>query len=215
MVESKAQGKHTDALREAIRSSLDAGTFTQEHHDELINILDQVDHSGSRSSTSGDGRGTADQGNTVQVYDTVPPHLITITDAAEVHGVTRQAIYQWIEKGLIRESGFVRVGDGGQRNVALLDRAQLTMLTAVSEPDPNQSNLPVYDVLPSGLIDLSSAAIKFGCSRRRLYNWVRRGHLPAVARLKASAPGGGYLVVAEEDIATHLGKMPGLVDSFE
>ena len=192
MVESRTQAKHTDALREAIRSSLDAGATTQELYDDLTTILEEVGHAGN--------------GTTVHVYEAVPSHLITITEAAEEHGVTRQAIYQWIEKGHIGEAGYARISDRGQRIVALLDRSKIAELVATRPHSVRESDLPIYDQLPPGLIDLRSAASKYDCGRQRLYNWIRRGHISAVARLRARAPGGGYLVVDEADVVAQLEK---------
>ena len=72
-------------------------------------------------------------------------------------------------------------------------------------PTPSGSNpgdiaVPIYDVLPDGLIDLPSAAAKHGLSRHTLKSWVKRGNIARRGRLKAKAPGGGYLVVAESEL---------------
>ena len=62
-----------------------------------------------------------------------------------------------------------------------------------AEPAPAAEH--VYDELPEGLIDLRTAAEKYGCSVGRLRQWVKRGHLLPQGRLKARAPGGGVVLV--------------------
>ena len=63
-------------------------------------------------------------------------------------------------------------------------------------PDPE----PIYTdtEVPAGLIDLRSAATKYGYRLRTLQMWVHRGHLKVCGRLRAPAPGRGYLLVSEE-----------------
>ena len=72
----------------------------------------------------------------------------------------------------------------------------------------DDKELPIYDVLPPGLIDLPYAAKKYQRKVQTLRTWVHRGHLQAVARLRASSPGGGYLVVREDDLIQRLAKTP-------
>ena len=64
----------------------------------------------------------------------------------------------------------------------------------------DNNELPIYNVLPPGLIDLPNAARKYGCSRERVHGWVKRGVLQVRGRLKGAARGGGYLAVAEDDV---------------
>ena len=61
--------------------------------------------------------------------------------------------------------------------------------------------IPLFDELPDGLIDVPTAARKYGRSTGTLRVWARSGLLTVVGRLRASAPGGGYLVVREVDVA--------------
>ena len=68
----------------------------------------------------------------------------------------------------------------------------------------DDQELPIYDVLPPGLIDLPTARKKYGCTRSRFANWVANGRLKVLGRLRAPARGGGYLVVSEEDLAHRL-----------
>ena len=62
-------------------------------------------------------------------------------------------------------------------------------------------DLPIYDELPPGLIDLPSAADLHDRSLGTLHTWIRRGRLPVVGRLRASARGGGRLLIRAVDIA--------------
>ena len=58
----------------------------------------------------------------------------------------------------------------------------------------------VYTELPPGLIDLPSAAQKYGLNQWTLRNWVRKGHLKMYGRLKGSAKGGGFILVRESEL---------------
>lgn len=70
------------------------------------------------------------------------------------------------------------------------------------EPPATPDGLPLYtrDTLPDGLIDLPSATKKYGCQNARMRKWIARGRIIAHGRLRAPAPGGGYLVIAERDL---------------
>ena len=61
--------------------------------------------------------------------------------------------------------------------------------------------LPIYDVLPPGLIDVPSAVKRYGCKNATLRRWIERGRLRAMGRLRGAAPGGGYLVISETELA--------------
>ena len=63
---------------------------------------------------------------------------------------------------------------------------------------------PVYEQLPPGMIDLPSASIKYGINGPTLRAWVRRGYLEEIGRLKARSPGGGYIVVWEDDLVARI-----------
>ena len=54
--------------------------------------------------------------------------------------------------------------------------------------------------LPPGLIDLPSAAKKYGIRVGTLRQWVHVGKLPRKGRLRAPATGGGYIVTEEAAI---------------
>ena len=63
--------------------------------------------------------------------------------------------------------------------------------------------LPVYDVLPEGLIDLPTAARNERIRLATAYNWIRRDRVRAVGRLRAPARGGGYLIVNEHEFTSY------------
>ena len=63
---------------------------------------------------------------------------------------------------------------------------------------------PVYEQLPPGMIDLPAAAAKYELRLRTVRAWVTRGHLEIVGRLKSRAPGGGNIVVREDDLVAFL-----------
>ena len=194
MLKSRTDTQPRPTAEEIIKDLFDMGYSEGDLH-ELVAAT------GAQRETPANGSAVAEisyPANTVHVYDTIPTHLTTITDAAEKHEVTRQAIYQWIEKGLIKEAGFVRAGDGGQRNVALLDCA------AVQAFVDRRAELKLYDDLPPGRLTIDAAALKYGLNRHTLYMWVKRGHLTEAGRLKASARGGGVIVIDESELISRL-----------
>ena len=79
-----------------------------------------------------------------------------------------------------------------------------------SAADSAQPNDVVYErgQLPEGLIDLPSAARKYGeeygVSADAMGQWVRRGRVAKAGLLRAPAPGGGYLVVRELELLEYM-----------
>ena len=71
-----------------------------------------------------------------------------------------------------------------------------------AETPPDDEADVIYEPgeLPEGLIDLPTASKKYGIPVGTLRSWVRRGKLPHLGRVKAKAPGGGYIVTREADI---------------
>ena len=108
-------------------------------------------------------------------------------------------------------------GDDPKRNafLAAIERAQedglslddlASMITAVTEPQPRTNGVQhtesedvLYEPgnLPEGLIDLPSAAKKYGIPVATLRRWIQREKLPRRGRLRGRAPGGGYIVTEE------------------
>ena len=62
----------------------------------------------------------------------------------------------------------------------------------------------IYDELPDGLIDLPTAAQKFKLPTATLHTWLRKSHIHSRGRRRASAPGGGVLVLDEAEIAEYI-----------
>lgn len=77
--------------------------------------------------------------------------------------------------------------------VAFLDRI---------ETPPEDEGDTIYEPgeLPEGLIDLPSAAKKYGIPGSTLRSWIQLGRLSRLGRLRAPAAGGGYVVVRQADI---------------
>ena len=108
----------------------------------------------------------------------------------------------------------VAIGDALESGVSA--KEILTMLLAVaSEQETEQPQLPgfpperqdsVFDELPEGMIDLPTAAEKYGVPKRNLQAWVYRGRLQSYGRLRGSAPGGGLHIVFEAALQAELAK---------
>ena len=84
-----------------------------------------------------------------------------------------------------------------------------SMITAAADTEssnssvnPTEPNDVIYEPgnLPEGLIDLPSAAKKYGIPVKTLRSWVHRGKLPRRGRLRARSPGGGYIVTEQAAI---------------
>ena len=70
-------------------------------------------------------------------------------------------------------------------------------------------DLPIYTELPEGLIDLASAAAKFGRSRQLLWQWVHQGRIEERGLLKQSGSTVANVLVLEDDVAACIkGKLP-------
>ena len=75
-------------------------------------------------------------------------------------------------------------------------------------PGFEDEGLPIYTELPVGLTDLATAAKNHGCTVYRLRTWVHKGHLQVQGRLRGPAPGGGLLLVAEDQVRSRLANPP-------
>ena len=97
------------------------------------------------------------------------------------------------------------ISDAQARGVS---RTEIARMVSTIEPKPTRTPNPVpahateqiYDELPDGLIDLPTAAKRYGIPVKTLGMWVHRGKLPRRGRLKAKAAGGGYIVTEESAI---------------
>ena len=85
--------------------------------------------------------------------------------------------------------------------------------TLVNQQDPVSSDSvapngfdenTVFTELPEGLVDVPTASKKYAVNTAYLRDLLRRGRLQLHGRLKASAPGGGYLVLSEQQLIDYL-----------
>ena len=70
-----------------------------------------------------------------------------------------------------------------------------------TETPPEDPGDVIYEPgeLPEGLIDLPSAAKKYGINVKTAQGWLRRDIIPRLGKVRA--PGGGYNVTCEETFA--------------
>ena len=68
---------------------------------------------------------------------------------------------------------------------------------------PTNGKPKVYRELPEGLIDLPSAAQKYGINRYTLHAWVRKGHIRSFGRLRGRAHGGGFIILDESEVLAY------------
>ena len=59
----------------------------------------------------------------------------------------------------------------------------------------------IYDMVPEGMITVDAAAEKYNIPRTTIRTWMYRDVIPIVAKLKASAPGGGQNLTWECPLA--------------
>ena len=69
------------------------------------------------------------------------------------------------------------------------------------ETYPTEERYVVYQDVPAGLIDLPSAARKYGVNLKTAGGWLRRGLIPRMGKLRAPGPGGGYNLTCETAFA--------------
>ena len=81
---------------------------------------------------------------------------------------------------------------------------QLVEQPEISGLFPDAEPIYIEDDVPEGLIDLPSAAERYSCRIPTLRQWILRGHLKVYGRLRAPAPGHGYLLVSEAELRDHM-----------
>ena len=199
------------ALQEAIRSFLKSGGTVQEIQEMATATADRNQRASNGASVQDGGRPSRRSGDLaglVKMYETVPPHLMTIAEAAEEHDMTRQAVYQWIRMGRISEAGILRGGAGNRLNVTLLDRAEFTTLITGTTSTDGVDGLPIYNSIPDDLITVTDACKKYKRSVTTLRRWWRNGYIQLMGRVRGPAPGGGYLLVSVDEIEAHISNPP-------
>lgn len=112
---------------------------------------------------------------------------------ARLLGIIEEAFERRISKDVI-------VSLVSQRFDSLTDAEATRQL----EPEAALPGDVVYDELPEGLIDLPSAQERYGISRWSVYRAVEKGHINFCGRLRASARGGGYLLVDEAALVNYM-----------
>ena len=143
-----------------------------------------------------------EDGVPVYLYGNVPENLIDVPRASQEYGVKTHTLHNWIRQGkLLRRGRIIRAPQGAA--TILIDKNELPY--SMNDPTPLgtcSDGLPLYlpGLLPDNLIDLPSAAKKYGIPVRTLRGWVHRGRLPRRGRLKGKASGGGYIVTEESAI---------------
>ena len=177
-------------LRTAIRAALASGVSERD-------ILSMVTVTASELDTNGNGG----NGHDLPVFTDLPDGLIDLPTAADRYGHSRQLLWQWVTQGRLPERGLLRRPGSTVANivVAEADLVEQCEPTSVASDD----DLPMYDELPPGLIDLPSAAKEYGCKVSRFHGWVKRGHLRVRGRLRAPQ-GTGYSLVLESELVHRL-----------
>ena len=97
------------------------------------------------------------------------------------------------------------IRDAFAKGLPLGDIRELVSTIVVDEQrDDTQREVPIYDEIPPGLVTSEEAAKKYGISTSTIRTWVDRGHLAVEACLKASARGGGKLLVSGSELNAQL-----------
>ena len=192
MVESD-QPDRVAHLRGTIRSFLESG-YTQ---GDLFDVVTTATAELDRPARGENPRVP----KVVQVFDRVPPHLITVAAAVKEFHVTRQAIYQWIQQGKLSEAGILRCSDSGQWNVTLLSRRAVA-----NEAAHAGKQAEIYREPPDGLMTATEAAERFGISRGTVRSWIDRGHIRERGRLRDGSPGTPPSLISVKDVLHMLEK---------
>ena len=192
----RTKGSPTDYLRDAIDTALAAGVSQSE-------ILHMVTTANPLTAGNAHVLEELDQnGQDLPVFTDLPDGLIDLPTAADRYGHSRQLLWQWVTQGRLPERGLLRRPGSTVANIVVAE-ADLKEPTKNGRQDLD-GDLPIFNELPAGLIDVPTAVKQFGCQNSTLRRWIAKGLLPARGRLRAPAPGGGYLVVSEEELVKHL-----------
>lgn len=186
-------------LQEAIRSFLESGGTMQEIRDIMAETTRQNQKAGSGDMLNHEPTGIV---GSVSVYESVPPYLMTISEASEEHGISRQAIYQWIQSGRISEAGILRGGYGNGLNMTLINRVEFNRLAYGTR------DLPIYNELPDGLITVPEASRKYRRSKATLRRWYNNGYIRLMGKLRGPGPGGGSLLVPIDEVESCIANPP-------
>ena len=159
------------------------------------------------------------------VYSVLPEGLIDVPSASKKYNLQDDTIRAWVRKGQVKLCGRLKGPATGGGFLLVVEEELVAYMSAPrnkggrprffssatsgngsGEPDHSEYEPePVYDELPPGLIDLPSAARKYGIPRRTIQTWIRTNKVRSCGRLKGSARGGGYLLVDEGDLVEYHG----------
>ncbi len=133
-----------------------------------------------------------------------PRGLITLREAAKLFSIPSTRLYEWIQRGHLRVRGRERfhAPGGGKILVARNDVADVIHnLPRIGRPKSPKTQ-------ERNLISLRDAAEKYGLVLGTLQTWVKRGHLLIKGRERFHAPGGGKILVDEQNVAQLSEKPP-------
>ena len=209
-----------DALARAMSDALTNGLTTHDI-DEIAQMVAAqqplaLDYSAQHVAGRANGAGD------LPIYTELPDGLIDLPSACEAFGKSRQLLSQWVTQGRLLERGLFKPPGRTIANVVVAEKDVEDCINGTDRwperrPRPlvefddatiGADGLPIYTRLPEGLIDLPSAAKKYGSTVYRFRAWVQRGNIEVRGRLRAGCPGGGYYIVAEEDLKRRLSEPP-------
>ena len=122
------------------------------------------------------------------------PGVIDLPAAARKYQVPRRIIRSWIEQGKLTVKG---------RTKSMVPGNELTFVSD-AEVGALAKAHRVYDELPPGAIDLPSAARKYELHPKTVHDWVEKGYVKSLGRLRGSARGGGFVIVRENDLMEYI-----------
>ena len=134
------------------------------------------------------------------IFPILPEGLIDVPSACRKYGVSRQAIHAALRRGALTPRGRLLNANGGPGSVVLNEEELIAYVRGSNSTD----NLPMHTELPPGTIDVPTALRKYNLNRNTLRGWVDRGCVFPVARLRAPAVGGGYLVFNEAELEAYI-----------
>ena len=119
------------------------------------------------------------------------------TPTEELQGAIDQALRSGMDAEAIAHMVAERI-----KVTRVSDANDIVGVLDTPETPPEDPGDVIYEPgeLPEGLIDLPSAARKYGIPVRTLQTWIKRGKLPKRGRIRARAPGGGYILTVESEI---------------
>ena len=197
------QRKIADALARAMSDAFTHGLTTDDIGEIAKMVAAQqplaLDYSAQQVAELANG---ADD---LPIYTELPEGLIDLQTASKKHSRGVSTMLTWVSQGWLREEGFYRKPGGNVAHL-VVNESDLLMCKSrshssrydLSVPD-SDNGLPIFDELPEGLITVADASRKYGFLLGTVRNWIRKGYIPAVARLKGPAVGGGFILVRECD----------------